>query len=105
MPAPDPGKPLLRANSEIRGIQMSSENENILQLLGPREVIGQAIEWLIVTHGVSRDEAIEMLVQDSAGEHRTVREIAAAIVRKSSGLDSPSPTAGDNPPRQRPASA
>ena len=80
---------------------MPSENENILLLLGPREVIGKAIEWLIATHDVSREDAFDMLVQDSAGEHRTVREIAAGIVRKSSGLGVPSQSETETPPRQR----
>ena len=82
---------------------MPSDNENILLLLGPREVIGQAIEWLIVTHDVSRDAAFEMLVQDSACANKKVREIAAGIVRQSKGLDLPSESAAETPvpPRQR----
>ena len=59
---------------------MPSDDQNIIELLGPREVIGQAIEVLMATCDVNRDAAFEMLVQDSSGSHRKVRETAAAIV-------------------------
>ena len=59
---------------------MSSDVQNIIELLGPREVIGQAIDLLMATNDVSRDAAFEVLVRDSALSRRTVREVAAAIV-------------------------
>jgi AmiR/NasT family two-component response regulator len=64
---------------------MTSDVENIIELLGPREVIGQAIDALMVTDGVSRDAAFERLVQDSSADRRTVREIAAEIVQQRRG--------------------
>jgi AmiR/NasT family two-component response regulator len=59
---------------------LSSDVQNIVELLGPREVIGQAIAWLMATSDVSRDAAFEMLVRDSSLSRQTVREVAAAIV-------------------------
>ncbi|MEO7351962.1 MAG: ANTAR domain-containing protein [Marmoricola sp.] len=67
---------------------MSSDNENIIKLLGPREVIGQAIGLLMAQHDVDRDAAFAMLVQGSADSQEKVREVAATIVRQRSGDDS-----------------
>jgi AmiR/NasT family two-component response regulator len=64
---------------------MPTDDENIIELLGPRRVIGQAIELLMASHDVSRDAAFEMLVEGSSGSHRKVREIAAAIVQQAGG--------------------
>ena len=64
---------------------MSTDGQNIIELLGPREVIGQAIDLLMVTCDVSRDAAFEMLVQDSSGSHRKVRDTAAAIIEQADG--------------------
>ena len=61
---------------------MSSDVQNIVELLGPREVIGQAIACLMATSGVSRDAAFAMLVRDSLLSRQTVREVAAAIVAR-----------------------
>jgi AmiR/NasT family two-component response regulator len=59
---------------------LSSDVQNIVELLGPREVIGQAIAWLMATNDVSRDAAFAMLVRHSTLSRQTVREVAAAIV-------------------------
>jgi AmiR/NasT family two-component response regulator len=59
---------------------LSSDVQNIIELLGPREVIGQAIDLLMATNDVSRDAAFAMLVRDSSLSRRTVREVAAAMV-------------------------
>ena len=64
---------------------MLSDDQNIIELLGPRAVIGQAIDVLMATCDVSRDGAFEMLVQDSSGSRRKVRETAAAIVQQADG--------------------
>jgi AmiR/NasT family two-component response regulator len=61
---------------------LSSDDPNIIELLGPREVIGQAIALLMATNEVSRDAAFSMLVRDSSLSRRTVREVAAAIVEQ-----------------------
>jgi AmiR/NasT family two-component response regulator len=59
---------------------LSSDVQNIIELLGPREVIGQAIALLMASNDVSRDAAFAMLVRDSSLSRRTVREVAAAMV-------------------------
>jgi AmiR/NasT family two-component response regulator len=59
-----------------------SHDENIIELLGPGEVIGQAIDLLMAEHSVDRDGAFALLVQGSADSHERVREVAAAIVRQ-----------------------
>jgi AmiR/NasT family two-component response regulator len=61
---------------------LSSDVQNIVELLGPREVIGQAIACLMATNDVSRDAAFAILVRDSAMSRQTVREVAAAIVAR-----------------------
>jgi len=64
---------------------MTSDAESIIELMGPREVIGRAIAALMDRDGVSRDAAFERLVQHSSAERRTVREIAAEIVQQRRG--------------------
>ena len=61
---------------------MSSDNENIIDLLGPGEVIGQAIVLLMAERHVDRDGAFAILVQGSADSHEKVRDVAASIVRQ-----------------------
>jgi AmiR/NasT family two-component response regulator len=61
---------------------MPADAENIIELLGPREVIGQAIGLLMTEDDVTRDGAFELLVQGSSRSHRKVREIAAEIVQQ-----------------------
>jgi AmiR/NasT family two-component response regulator len=59
---------------------MAADVENIIELLGPREVIGQAITVLMTKSDLSRDAAFEILVQGSAASHRKMRDIATAVV-------------------------
>jgi hypothetical protein len=66
------------------GFFLSSDTQNIIELLGPREVIGQAIELLMAGDRVSRDTAFAMLVSSSSQCQLSVREIAAQIVRQRS---------------------
>ena len=61
---------------------MSSDVENIIGPLGPREVIGQAMHLLMAKDHLSLDGAFELLVQGSSRSNQRVREIAAAIVRQ-----------------------
>jgi len=70
---------------------MSSDDQNVIELLGPREVIGRAIDVLMTTRDVTRDAAFEMLVQDSSGSHRKVRDSAAAIIQQADGLGGATP--------------
>lgn len=60
-----------------------SADENIIDLMSPGEVIGQAIGVLMAEHEVSRDTAFEMLVQRSASGHVRVRAVAEQIFRQS----------------------
>lgn len=64
---------------------MTSDVESIIELLGPREVIGQAVNVLMDRDDVSRDAAFELLVQNSSASRRKVREIAAEIVQQRKG--------------------
>jgi AmiR/NasT family two-component response regulator len=64
---------------------MTSDVESIIDLLGPREVIGQAIDALMVRDQVSRDDAFGLLVRNSSAAGRPVREIAAEIVQQRPG--------------------
>ena len=64
---------------------MPSQEQDPIEALGPREVIGQAIGLLIARHDVGEAEAFEMLVQRSSDSHEKVREIAATIVRQRLG--------------------
>jgi AmiR/NasT family two-component response regulator len=64
---------------------MESDAENIIELLGPREVIGQAVALLMARDDVSRDAAFELLVQGSSGSHRKVRDIAAEVISQRKG--------------------
>jgi AmiR/NasT family two-component response regulator len=64
---------------------MPSDAENIIELLGPREVIGQAIDLLMDRDDVSRDAAFELLVQGSSESRRKVRVTAAEIIQQRKG--------------------
>ena len=65
---------------------MPSEEEALLEALGPREVIGQAVGLLIAQHDdVDEDAAFEILVQGSADSDKKVREVAVTIFRQRSG--------------------
>ena len=59
---------------------MAEDVENIIERLGPRAVIGRAIDVLMDKDDVSRDAAFERLVERSADSHLRVREAAAEIV-------------------------
>jgi AmiR/NasT family two-component response regulator len=64
---------------------MPSDAENIIELLGPRDVIGQAVDLLMARNALSRDEAFELLVRHSSDSHRKVRESAADIIEQREG--------------------
>ena len=80
-----PRTPVARTNTQpvqIRGFLMAADLENIIELMGPQEVIGRAINLLMRHHDVSRDAAFEMLVHRSCGSRRSVRDISAEIVQR-----------------------
>ncbi len=64
---------------------MPSDADNIIELLGPREVIGQAIDVLMTRDFLSRDDAFQLLVQDASDSRRKVVETAADIVEQRQG--------------------
>jgi AmiR/NasT family two-component response regulator len=71
----------IRAIYQTSGVfLLSSDAQSIIELLGPQEVIGRAIELLMTTNDVSRDAAFAMLVHESSHSRRSVREVAAATV-------------------------
>ena len=64
---------------------MPSDVETIIELLGPREVIGQAVDVLMARDDMTRDDAFELLVKGSSDSRRKVRVIAAEIVQQRKG--------------------
>ena len=64
---------------------MAEHVESIIELLGPREVIGQAVDLLMTRDDVTRDAAFELLVQSSSNAHCKVRETAAEIISQRTG--------------------
>ncbi len=58
-------------------------DEDLLERLGARGVIREAVQLLMAQYGVGESRAFEVLVRGSANSQRTVRAVAAAIVRKS----------------------
>ena len=64
---------------------MFHTDEEVIEVLGPQETIGQAVSVLCTEHDVGEEDAFEMLVQASATSSERVRNIAATIVRQSTG--------------------
>ena len=64
---------------------MFHTDEEVIEALGPHETIGQAVALLCAEHAVGEEDAFEMLVQGSADSSERVRNVAATIVRQSSG--------------------
>jgi AmiR/NasT family two-component response regulator len=59
---------------------LSSDVQNIVELLGPREVIGRAIAVLMEREDLTRDVAFAQLVRESSRQRLTLRDVAAAVV-------------------------
>jgi len=64
---------------------MFHTDEEVIEALGPQETIGQAVSLLCSEHDVGEEDAFEMLVQGSAVSSERVRNVAAIIVRQSTG--------------------
>ena len=64
------------------GPTMRTDDDQNLGLLGPREAIGRAVDLLCAEYHVGETEAFEMLVQGSSDSQETVRENAAAVLRR-----------------------
>jgi len=60
-------------------------DEEVIESLGPQETIGQAVLLLCAEHDVDEEDAFEMLVQGSANSSEPVRNVAATIIRHSTG--------------------
>ncbi len=59
---------------------MSLTSDQILEALGPRGAIAEAVDILMERHGITEDAALDMLVRVSSDEHAKVRETAGRIV-------------------------
>jgi hypothetical protein len=59
-------------------------NESLIETLGARGVISQAVQLVMAQYGIGEGRALDVLVRGSASSQRTVRHVAATIVRKSS---------------------
>jgi len=62
-------------------------DQEVIEVLGAYETIGQAVALLRAEHDVGEEDAFEMLVQGSAHSRERVRKVAATIVRQSTGAD------------------
>jgi AmiR/NasT family two-component response regulator len=79
---PGPGQTASRTiRRRLRRLPMSAQADAwIIDQLGPREVIGRAVDLLMKRHGVDEAAAFEMLVKGSSDSHERVREIAAGVL-------------------------
>jgi AmiR/NasT family two-component response regulator len=59
---------------------MSATSDQILETLGPRRAITEAVEILMARHGITEDAALDMLARVSYDAHAKVRETAGRIV-------------------------
>ena len=64
---------------------MFHTDEEVIEAMGPRETIGQAVALLCAEHEVGEEVAFEMLVQGSADSNMRVRKVAATVIRQSTG--------------------
>ena len=65
---------------------MSATSDQILETLGPRGTIAEAVDILMAKHGITDDAALDMLVRVSCEAHAKVRETAGRIVAVAAGL-------------------
>ena len=64
---------------------MSLTSDQILETLGPRGAIAEAVDILMARHGINEDAALDMLVRASCDAHAPVRETAGRIVAVAAG--------------------
>lgn len=64
---------------------MSVTSDQILEALGPRGAIAEAIDILMAKHGLEEDAALDMLVRVSCDARAKVRETAGRIVADAAG--------------------
>lgn len=59
---------------------MSATSDQILETLGPRGAIAEAVDILMAKHGLTEDAALDMLVRAAGDAHANVRETAGHII-------------------------
>jgi AmiR/NasT family two-component response regulator len=59
---------------------MSDTSDQIVENLGPREVIAEAVDILSEKHGITEGAALDMLVRLLGDAYATVRKTAGRIV-------------------------
>ena len=64
---------------------MFHTDEEVIEALGPRETIVQAVALLRAEHNVAEEDAFEMLVQGAADSSEPVLVVAATVIRQSTG--------------------
>jgi AmiR/NasT family two-component response regulator len=64
---------------------MSVTSDQILETLGPRGAIAEAVGILMAKHGIKEDAALDMLVRVSCDADAKVRETAGRIVAVAAG--------------------
>jgi AmiR/NasT family two-component response regulator len=62
---------------------MSTTSRKISQALGPREVIARSVRILMISHDVSEEAALDLLVRSASESGIGVRETARRIVASS----------------------
>ena len=74
---------VLLATYGVVALGKARANEDLLETLGARGVISRAVQLVMAEYGVGEGRAFDVLVRGSASSQRTVRDVAAAIVRRS----------------------
>ena len=64
---------------------MSTTSDQILETLGPRVTIAEAVDILMTKHAITEDAALDMLVRVSCDARAKVRETAGRIVAVAAG--------------------
>jgi AmiR/NasT family two-component response regulator len=64
---------------------MSATSDQILETLGPRGAIAEAVDILMARHGITEDAALDLLVRASGEANAKVRETAGRIVAGAAG--------------------
>ena len=64
----------------LGAVSMSTRSQKILQDLGPREAITEAVSILMIQHEVSEETALDMLVRSASESRVKIRETASRIV-------------------------
>ena len=74
---------ILLADYGAVALGKAQEAEDLIETLGAQGVIGHAVQILMSQYGVGEGRAFDILVRGSSSSRRTVRAVAATVVRKS----------------------